>query len=706
MSFIEIPVNDLDINFDVEIGTGVTSVVYPGVWKVPKGVPGLEPKPIAIAVKVLHAHYKPDHLRDPLGPATVLSNYDIKSKQLLLQPWQDHLVDVFGFTQLPFGQRQCALITERSATTLDRLLTLFVSGRGGHGSELDLHRQHSSLVTLLQYVLEAVTVLEGLSVAEAPLTDEELANSPVYAGEAYLPPHQVAIQRAKRSFRGKLLFHNEIHPSDILICTGSPPAAVNPQELQEIEETFLRVPAAASTSRRVVKFNHVKSLLHVTGGPKGSTAGSGPPLFVPAVASRYCDPEFSVTGASTVDSDLFSLGVMLWEIVERQKAPVGVVLPFPSNTLVPRELRHCISLCVAASRHKRPTITSLREELDFAVKAMIQREVDDADYKRRRTLQDSLHDSVQAIMIRCMDEIQKVYSSATRDGVGYAIEVEAEVLSAGGGHLRGAVSGLGSAVDIQFRRRDAKPEETYRSAFPMPLLSNLSALGLAPPTASSSAVSTQSAMENAPPTSSGGAMPNIDIILATETIDLSDGHPKVNFPIVRVSNYRQLDITPTIEYANGVEGFLAGEFAHIEMVDLSSLALHVRKVGDFFLYGCRMLKTIDVTGFQFVTVIGFAFLGGCSSLREIDLSPLSNVVSVGGNFLHSCTGLQELDLTPLSNVVDLGSHFLAGCTGLRKVKLPRLLKIDMVNVFPEKWVEDTERWWEWTGGVRIYFYNP
>ena len=47
-----------------------------------------------------------------------------------------------------------------------------------------------------------------------------------------------------------------------------------------------------------------------------------------------------------------------------------------------------------------------------------------------------------------------------------------------------------------------------------------------------------------------------------------------------------------------------------------------------YLYGCRELKELDLSGLQNVTSIGDSFLAFCSGLKELDLSGLQNVTTI------------------------------------------------------------------------------
>jgi hypothetical protein len=112
------------------------------------------------------------------------------------------------------------------------------------------------------------------------------------------------------------------------------------------------------------------------------------------------------------------------------------------------------------------------------------------------------------------------------------------------------------------------------------------------------------------------------------------------------------------------------------------------KIGDFFLYDCENLTTIDLSALSQITQIGNFFLAKCSNLTIIDLSPLSRVTQIGNYFLSYCKNLTTIDLSPLSQVTKIGNRFLIDCSKLSTIDLSPLSRLAQIGNCFLSWCEN------------------
>ncbi len=105
----------------------------------------------------------------------------------------------------------------------------------------------------------------------------------------------------------------------------------------------------------------------------------------------------------------------------------------------------------------------------------------------------------------------------------------------------------------------------------------------------------------------------------------------------------------------------------------------ISTIGDHFLYGCKNLRSLDLSALSKVTAIGDDFLIHCNSLSSLDLTALSKVTAIGDDFLYACTSLSSLDLSALSKVTVIGGNFLAACTSLSSLDLTALSKLTVIG---------------------------
>jgi hypothetical protein len=114
-------------------------------------------------------------------------------------------------------------------------------------------------------------------------------------------------------------------------------------------------------------------------------------------------------------------------------------------------------------------------------------------------------------------------------------------------------------------------------------------------------------------------------------------------------------------------------------VDLSGLS-RVTKIGDHFLEDCESLTNIDLSGLSSITQIGDYFLSFCKSLINLDLSGLSNVTQIGNDFLFNCVSLTEIkNLKHLSNLTEITDNFLYYCINLKNIDLLGLSSVSKIG---------------------------
>eukprot|EP01060_Flectonema_neradi_P016189 TRINITY_DN22777_c0_g1_i1.p1 TRINITY_DN22777_c0_g1~~TRINITY_DN22777_c0_g1_i1.p1 ORF type:complete len:398 (+),score=45.95 TRINITY_DN22777_c0_g1_i1:40-1233(+) len=135
--------------------------------------------------------------------------------------------------------------------------------------------------------------------------------------------------------------------------------------------------------------------------------------------------------------------------------------------------------------------------------------------------------------------------------------------------------------------------------------------------------------------------------------------------------------------------FLA--MAAVTSLDLSTFT-NLTEIGNYFLFSCSSLKSLDTTFLRSVTVIkgsflqssrftefntihmqnvtsiGHSFLSN-TRLTDIDLSGLRNVTAVGSSFLRFSKFLESIDVSPLSKLTQIRESFLEFCPVLKTVKM-------------------------------------
>ena len=114
--------------------------------------------------------------------------------------------------------------------------------------------------------------------------------------------------------------------------------------------------------------------------------------------------------------------------------------------------------------------------------------------------------------------------------------------------------------------------------------------------------------------------------------------------------------------------------------DLSgSWSGNVTVIGVFFIALAERLESINLSGFGSVTKIGYGFLA-ITALRTVDLSVFRRVTVIGGCFLSKCGNLTSVDLSGLNNVAAIGDRFLCGCSALKRVCLSGLRSVVTVGM--------------------------
>ena len=127
------------------------------------------------------------------------------------------------------------------------------------------------------------------------------------------------------------------------------------------------------------------------------------------------------------------------------------------------------------------------------------------------------------------------------------------------------------------------------------------------------------------------------------------------------------DSTLTISGTGDMADFTSGNQPwqdHLTAIRTAVVQEGVTSVGDYFLYGCHNLTSIDLP--DGLTSVGSHFLRSCTGLTSLTLP--EGLSSVGDSFLNGCTGLTSIDLP--DGLTSVGSHFLYGCTGLTSLTLP------------------------------------
>ena len=163
------------------------------------------------------------------------------------------------------------------------------------------------------------------------------------------------------------------------------------------------------------------------------------------------------------------------------------------------------------------------------------------------------------------------------------------------------------------------------------------------------------------------------------TLFRSQKHPiKIgNFFLYNCTNLTTIDLSPLSNVISIGNGFLSW-CTNLTTLDLSFLS-NVTSIGSHFLYNCKNLTTIELSFLSNVTSIDSHFLYNCKNLTTIELSPLSNVTSIGHCFLDNCKNLTTIDLSPLSNVTSVGHCFLYTCSNLTTIDLSPLSNVTSVG---------------------------
>lgn len=647
--------DEVEIDFDEELGHGSHGITYEA---------RLRPSDAIVAVKLLSPVFKFDDVysallsyRASLQQLSTLSDDNmftgsdgdttargapvttIRGSEIIKR----HVVPL-GLCRLTVGQKQTGLVLPRADTTVEK----------------EMKRFGVPMLDVMSWISTIGDVVETAdTITEVMQRDRDMVLTPV----------------APRCG----IRHREIKPCDLLLFRNCViPSTDAPESTQH---------AAWS-----VKWFPMLNL------PVKAVGG-----VLPA-RSRFTDPALGMDVAivaetqwlpsADADADIFSLSVLLWETIERRPVSLAASAepPMPENTLIPRELRQCIQLGLSGRRDTRCSLQALCSELRYTIRTLTVRLQEDSAYMLRKAHQDQLRSRVLDIFTNAISQIQQMYQEARQIGVGYSVEVEAPTRT---GHVRFAVGTSAETIDFQYRSSNVLPAA-------LPSWSGNSG-GVLRPYEPPLRVFHETVEQTNPALKQSSAF--AEVVDVVETIDLSDGTPKTRCSAVRISNFRQLACTPTLEYTDAaVEGFLC-ECTHIKEIDLSPLRTHVTRIGDFFLFNCNNITHLHLDPLENVTVIGFAFLAGCRSLKQINFKPLSNVLSVGANFLHNCSSLEELDLTPFAQVADFSVHskLMTGCTKLNRLRIPRCMSIEMVHVHIGAWVEENDKWWEFTGGERTYF---
>ena len=103
---------------------------------------------------------------------------------------------------------------------------------------------------------------------------------------------------------------------------------------------------------------------------------------------------------------------------------------------------------------------------------------------------------------------------------------------------------------------------------------------------------------------------------------------------------------------------------HLAAIRTAVVQEGVTSVGNYFLYRCSNLASIDLPGG--LTSVGDAVLFRCERLTSLDLP--DGVTSVGSAFLRYGTGLTSIGLP--AGLSWVGSNFLSNCTRLTSIDLP------------------------------------
>ena len=101
----------------------------------------------------------------------------------------------------------------------------------------------------------------------------------------------------------------------------------------------------------------------------------------------------------------------------------------------------------------------------------------------------------------------------------------------------------------------------------------------------------------------------------------------------------------------------------------STVTSQVTAIGDWFLYNCSQITSLDLSGFSSVTSIGNYFLSCCTQITSLDLSGLNSVTSIGDYFLYYCSQITSLDLSSLGSVTSIGNDFLCYCSQITSLDL-------------------------------------
>lgn len=112
----------------------------------------------------------------------------------------------------------------------------------------------------------------------------------------------------------------------------------------------------------------------------------------------------------------------------------------------------------------------------------------------------------------------------------------------------------------------------------------------------------------------------------------------------------------------------------LQSIDLSGLS-DVNSIGHNFIQTCRSLQSIDLSGLSNVTSISYSFLNTCSSLQSIDLSPLmkafNEMKKVPDYFLQGCSLLKTVIMPNTTGITSIGDYYLFNCYSLTTIYCPK-----------------------------------
>ena len=116
-----------------------------------------------------------------------------------------------------------------------------------------------------------------------------------------------------------------------------------------------------------------------------------------------------------------------------------------------------------------------------------------------------------------------------------------------------------------------------------------------------------------------------------------------------------------------------------DISNMSGLS-NVKKIGEYFLFGCDSLVAVDTSALKSVTSIDKGFLWECMKLESVDLCSFDKVTVISVGFLSLCKSLKDIsNMSGLSNVKKIGEYFLAGCDSLVSVDTSALKSVTSID---------------------------